>query len=93
LLVGSVASRRRAMRNILTAPQWDIHEAATIDEAVEIFDSSDIAVTICDAESDNGEWQVRLSNSPNPHRSASPGRFIPPGRRALLGRSVEPGWL
>jgi DNA-binding NtrC family response regulator len=62
LLIGPQDSRRSALRNILTPPQWEIREAATYGEAVGILDNRRIAVAICDTEIADGNWQVLLSN-------------------------------
>jgi DNA-binding NtrC family response regulator len=62
LLIGPPDSRRCALRNILTPPQWEIREAATYGEAVGILDNRRIAVTICDTEIADGNWQVLLAN-------------------------------
>jgi len=62
LLIGPLDSRYRALRDILTPPQWEIREAATFREAVGILDSQGVAVAICDTEIADGEWQVLLAN-------------------------------
>jgi DNA-binding NtrC family response regulator len=62
LLIGPLDSRRRALRNILAAPQWEIREAATYGEAVEILNDRRIAVTICDTEIGEGNWQALLAD-------------------------------
>ena len=62
LLIGPLDSRYRALRDILTPPQWEIREAATFGEAVGILDSQGVAVAICDTEIADGEWQVLLAN-------------------------------
>jgi len=62
LLIGPLDSRRCALRNILTLPQWEIREAATYSEAVGILDNRRIAVTICDTEIEDGNWQALLAN-------------------------------
>ena len=62
LLIGPVDSRRSTLRNILTLPQWEICEAASYSEAVRILDNRCIAVTICDTEIEDGNWQVLLAD-------------------------------
>jgi len=62
LLIGPRDSRYRALRDILTPPQWEIREAATFREAVGILDSQSVGVAICDTEIADGEWQVLLAN-------------------------------
>jgi DNA-binding NtrC family response regulator len=62
LLIGPLDSRRCALRNILTPPQWEIREATTFSEAVGILDNRGIAVTICDTEIEDGNWQVLLAD-------------------------------
>jgi len=62
LVICPLDSRRSALRNILTPPQWEIREAATYGEAVGILDNRRIAVTICDTEIADGNWQVLLAN-------------------------------
>src|ERR1019366_3686105 len=62
LLIGPLDSRRGALRNILTLPQWDIREAATYSEAMGILNNRGIAVTICDTEIEDGNWQALLAN-------------------------------
>jgi DNA-binding NtrC family response regulator len=62
LLIGPLDSRRRALRSILTPPQWEIREASTYAEAVGILDDLHIGVTICDTEVQGGNWQALLRN-------------------------------
>ncbi|MGB8879745.1 MAG: response regulator [Solirubrobacteraceae bacterium] len=62
LLIGPPDSRRRVLRNILAAPQWEIREAATYSEALGILHDRHIAVTICDTEIGEGNWQALLAN-------------------------------
>ena len=62
LVICPLDSRRSQLRNILTPPQWEIREAATYGEAVGILDKRRIAVTICDTEIADGNWQVLLAN-------------------------------
>jgi DNA-binding NtrC family response regulator len=62
LLVGPLDSRRGALRNILAPPRWEIREAATYAEAVGILNDRSIAVTICDTEIGDGNWQALLAN-------------------------------
>lgn len=61
LLIGPPDARRGALRNILTPPQWETREATTYDEAVAILDNRRIAVTICDTEIADGNWQMLLA--------------------------------
>jgi len=65
LLIGPLDSRRGALRNILAAPHWQIREAATYGEAVGILNDRIIAVTICDTEIGEGNWQALLANLQN----------------------------
>jgi len=62
LLIVPVDSRRSALRNILRAPQWEIREAATYEDAVGILNNCRIGVTICDTEIADGNWQALLAN-------------------------------
>ncbi len=62
LLIAPRDSCCRALRDVLTPPQWEIREAATFREAVGILDSQGIAVAICDTEIGDGEWQVLLAD-------------------------------
>jgi DNA-binding NtrC family response regulator len=62
LVIGPLDSRRRALRNILTPPQWEVREAATYGEAIAILDNRSIEVAICDTEIEDGNWQVLLAN-------------------------------
>ena len=62
LLIGPLDARRRVLRNILAAPQWEIREAATFGEAVEILNDHRIAVAICDTEIEEGNWQALLTD-------------------------------
>ncbi|MGA3073844.1 MAG: response regulator [Bryobacteraceae bacterium] len=79
LLIGPPDSRRCALRNILTPPQWEIREAATYREAVRILDNRRIAVTICDTEIEDGNWQVLLADLQN---RANPPNLIVSSRLA-----------
>jgi DNA-binding NtrC family response regulator len=74
LVVCPLDSRRNELRNILTPPQWEIREAATYGEAVGILDNRRIAVTICDTEIADGNWQVLLANLQN--RSHPPNLIV-----------------
>lgn len=62
LLIGPADSRRDALRHILKPPQWEILEAASYAEAVGILNHGRIAVTICDTEIGDGNWQALLAN-------------------------------
>jgi DNA-binding NtrC family response regulator len=62
LLIGPLDSRRRTLRHILAAPQWDLREAATYGEAVGVLNDPGIAVIICDTEIGEGDWQTLLAN-------------------------------
>ena len=62
LLIGPPDTRREALRDILAPPHWEIGEAATYGEAVEILDNRPIAVVICDAAFENGNWQALLAD-------------------------------
>ncbi len=62
LLIDPLDSRRDALRNILTAPQWEIREAATYREALEILNNRPIAVAICDVAFGDGNWQELLTD-------------------------------
>jgi len=79
LLIGPPDSRRCALRNILAPPQWEIREAATYREAVRILDNRRIAVTICDTEIEDGNWQVLLADLQN---RANPPNLIVSSRLA-----------
>lgn len=62
LLIGPRDVRRDVLRAILKPTHWEIREAATYGEAVEILNSHGIAVTICDTEIAEGDWQVLLGD-------------------------------
>jgi len=62
LLIGPHDSRRRALRSILAPPRWEVREASTYAEAVGILDDRPIAVTICDTDLQDGNWQALLRN-------------------------------
>ena len=62
LLIGPLDARRRVLRNILAAPQWEIREAATYGKAVRILNRRPIAVAICDTELEDRNWQELLAN-------------------------------
>ncbi|MGA3042789.1 MAG: hypothetical protein ABSF54_18590 [Bryobacteraceae bacterium] len=62
LLIGPLDSHRGALRDILAASPGDIHEAATYGEAVAILNYRRIAVAICDAEIEGGNWQALWSH-------------------------------
>ena len=79
LLVGPLDSCRSALRNMLTPPQWEIREAASYGEALGILDNRRIAVTICDTEIADGNWQVLLANLQN---RANPPNLIVSSRLA-----------
>ena len=74
LLIGPLDSRRRALRSILTAPQWEVREASTYAEALGILDDRHIGVTICDTEAPDGNWQALLRNLQ--HRPHPPNLII-----------------
>src|ERR1017187_2931489 len=74
-----VNSRRGALRNILTPPQWEIREAATNGEAMGILNNGRIAVTICDTEIEDGGWQALLADL---QRRAHPPNLIVSSRLA-----------
>ena len=79
LVIGPLDSRRRALRNILTPPQWEVREAATYGEAIAILDDRSIEVAICDTEIEDGNWQVLLANLQN---RANPPNLIVSSRLA-----------
>jgi DNA-binding NtrC family response regulator len=79
LLIGPVDSRRGALRNILTPPQWEIREAATNGEAMGILNNGRIGVTICDTEIEDGGWQALLADL---QRRAHPPNLIVSSRLA-----------
>lgn len=79
LLIGPVDSRRGALRNILMPPQWEIREAATYGQAVEIFNNRRIAVAICDTEIGSGNWQALLTHLQS---QANPANLIVSSRLA-----------
>lgn len=61
LLIGPKDSRRWALRQIFTPPQWEIREASTYRQAVEILHDRRIGVTICDTDIADGNWQALLA--------------------------------
>jgi DNA-binding response OmpR family regulator len=65
LLIEPLDSLRRALRKILTSPQWEICEAATYCDAVEILNSLRVSVAICDTDIADGNWQVLLADLQN----------------------------
>jgi DNA-binding NtrC family response regulator len=79
LLIDPLDSRRDALRNILTPPLWEIREAASYREAVEILDSRTIAVAICDVAFGDGNWQQLLADL---QRRAHPPNLIVSSRLA-----------
>lgn len=70
LLIGPVDSRRDALRGILAHPRWEIREVSCYGEAVEILNGGRVAVTICDTEIEDGNWQSLLAEFQ--------GRDVPP---------------
>jgi CheY-like chemotaxis protein len=79
LLVGPFDSRRGTLREIFAPPHWEIREAATYAEAVGMLNNPRIAVTICDTEIAEGNWQVLLADL---QRRANPPNFIVSSRLA-----------
>jgi DNA-binding NtrC family response regulator len=62
LLIGPGDSRRSALCNILQPPQWEIREAATFAEAVEILNNRPCPVVVCDTEIQHGDWRMLLAD-------------------------------
>jgi DNA-binding response OmpR family regulator len=73
LLVGPFDARRGTLREIFAPPHWEIREAATFADAVGILNKRRIAVTICDTEIADGNWQALLADL---QRRANPPTFI-----------------
>jgi DNA-binding NtrC family response regulator len=61
LLICPRDSRRWALRQIFTPPQWELREVSTYRQAVEILDDDRIAVAICDTDIADGNWQTLLA--------------------------------
>jgi DNA-binding response OmpR family regulator len=79
LLIGLLGAARAALRDILTAAQWDICEAATLKQALGMLEDRNVGVAICDAEIGEGVWQAVLSNL---HDKATPASLIVTSRLA-----------
>jgi DNA-binding NtrC family response regulator len=62
LLIGPAGSRQGTLRDILAHPRWEIREVSCYGEAVGILNRCRIAVTICDTDMEDGNWQSLLAD-------------------------------